>query len=442
MKNKFFILFLFISYLSFSQSYGLMTTDVNSRKQASVKSKQLRVIKKGQLVEILKTKGAWSFVKDISVNKKGWVSKKYILKDVAILKTDANSRKSPNGSILRVIKKGQKVEILQTKKGWVFVRDIRANKKGWVANSVLSTNSILPTSSEPQISTTYTTQPKNKPPNCDCEITSPSNGDKNVNIKPTVIRWKAASGSPKPAGYYFSIASIVDGEETYVEDKVNDVILRSVNIGNVTSFSTQDLKPNTKYYIGLVPYNNIGLADCKGLFSFTTGNGTNTNNIASSEQIIERRLNSMGILWKWTNFNKTKLRRISMTNNQREFFIDEVLSWRDVPYKYGGTNRNGIDCSGLIWRGLRQAIDYNGEKLNAQGWAQSGKLIANKNSLIPGDLVCFSNIPGGSNRLVQHIAIYIGNGKFWHAPSSGKRVSIAELDNSFWKPKFIFGVRY
>ena len=79
MKNKFFILFLFISYLSFSQSYGLMTTDVNSRKQASVKSKQLRVIKKGQLVEILKTKGAWSFVKDISVNKKGWVSKKYIL---------------------------------------------------------------------------------------------------------------------------------------------------------------------------------------------------------------------------------------------------------------------------------------------------------------------------------------------------------------------------
>ena len=256
--------------------------------------------------------------------------------NLGLMTSDVNSRKSPGGKKLRIINKGQLVEILETKGSWSFVKDISVNKKGWVSNSLLKKN-----------------------------------------------------------------ISIASNSENNKVDELNNGKKRPTN------------------------------------------NSNNTNNSSTNpETIIESRLKSMGVLWKWKNFNKTKLKRISMTKNQRKFFVDEVLSWEGVNYKYGGTNRNGIDCSGLIWRGLRQAIDYNGEKLNAQGWAQSGKLIANKSSLIAGDLVCFSNIPGGSNRLVQHVAIYLGNGQFWHAHSSGKKVSLAKLDNPYWKPKFIFGVRY
>ena len=93
-----------------------MTSDVNSRKSPG--GKKLRIINKGQLVEILETKGSWSFVKDISVNKKGWVSKKFIKKNIANLISDANSRKLPGGKKLRVIKKGQLVVILETKGSW------------------------------------------------------------------------------------------------------------------------------------------------------------------------------------------------------------------------------------------------------------------------------------------------------------------------------------
>ena len=431
MKKKLFTLFLFITYLSFSQSLGLITTDLNSRKSPG--GEKLRVIQKNQIVEILKSQGSWSFVNDISVNKKGWVSNKYILKNIGVLNTDANSRKSPGGEKLRVIKKGQLVELLQKKGRWVFVRDIRANKKGWISESLLSNKTKI--SEKRNIENIVVS----KPPNCDYTIISPNNGEKNIKINPTIIKWTHATGSPK--GYLFSIAKIIDGKFLYVKNR-NGSDINELNIGLVNSFSLSNLEANTQYFIGLIPFNDLGRANnCDGLFTFTTGNVTN-NNTNDSEKIIEKRLTSMGILWKWKNFNKTKLKRISMTNNQRKFFVDEVLSWKGVNYKYGGTNRNGIDCSGLIWRGLRQAINYNGEKLNAQGWAQSGKLIANKNSLIAGDLVCFSNIPGGSNRLVQHVAIYLGNGQFWHAPSSGKKVSIAELDNPYWKPKFIFGVRY
>ena len=138
MIKKLFTLFLFISYLSFSQSLGLIKTDLNSRKSPG--GEKLRIIKKGQIVEIIQSQGSWSFVNDISVNKKGWISKKYIIKNIAILKTDANSRKSPGGKKLRVIKKGQIVEIIKSKGSWSFVNDLSVDKKGWVSASLLSKN--------------------------------------------------------------------------------------------------------------------------------------------------------------------------------------------------------------------------------------------------------------------------------------------------------------
>ena len=78
MIKKLFTLFLFISYLSFSQSLGLIKTDLNSRKSPG--GEKLRIVKKGQIVEIIQSKGSWSFVNDISVNKKGWVSKNISLR--------------------------------------------------------------------------------------------------------------------------------------------------------------------------------------------------------------------------------------------------------------------------------------------------------------------------------------------------------------------------
>ena len=438
MKNKLFIFLFLFPVVSFSQTFGIMTTDTNSRRTCG--GEQLRVITKGQIVEILDTKGSCSFVRDVTANKSGWV-KKRLISGVAITITDSNSRSSCGGEQLRVIPKGQIVEILDKKRSCSFVRDIKANKRGWVQSTLLSKNIF---SRSPNVNTQTNNNnisqnnaiTKDVVPNCDYTITSPINGGKDVSTN-LAIKWKHATGSPK--GYYFTIASNTNGKLEYLKTE-DGKLIRQLNIGYVNSYSTPKLKPYTTYNIGILPYNSIGLAfGCNQLFSFTTGSG---KTISSPNEIIEKRLTDRGILWKWRNFNKVNSKKISMTNNQRKLFIDEVKTWGGVPYRMGGTNRNGVDCSGLIWRGLRQAIDYNGEKLNAQGWAESGKLIAEKSSLIPGDLVCFSNIPGGSNRLVQHIAIYLGNNKFWHAPSSGKVVSEASLDNIYWKPKFIFGVRF
>ena len=58
-----------------------------------------------------------------------------------------------------------------------------------------------------------------KVPNCDYVITSPNNRDKNVDIDPTIIRWKHSTGSPK--GYYFSIATMIGEKMTYEKNKEN-----------------------------------------------------------------------------------------------------------------------------------------------------------------------------------------------------------------------------
>ena len=429
MKKKLFIFFLFVSYLCFSQSYGIITTDLNSRKSPG--GEKLRVIKKGQTVEILQTEGSWIFVKDLSVNKKGWVSGKYILKNIGILKSDANSRKSPGGKKLRVIKKGQIVELIQIKGNWVFVRDISVNKKGWVSLSLISQNTNIPVIEDNENNIIVTSSP----PNCDYNIISPNNGEKGVEMNPTIIKWTHATGSPN--GYYFSIAKISKGNVIYIKNK-NGTLIKDLDIGLVRSFSISNLEANTQYFIGLIPYNQKGKADdCDGLFSFTTGEGRK-NNIDTSEKIIERRLTDMGILWKWRNFKQNKSDRIYISDI--DGFLEIVNSYMGVPYKFNGTSRNGIDCSGLIYKGL-QGVGYRGERLNAQMWAQSGRLIANKSSLRKGDLVCFTNTTG-SNKLVQHIAIYVGNNKFLHAPSSGKRVSLADInDPYYWGKKFVFGVR-
>jgi hypothetical protein len=427
MIKKLFTLFLFISYFSFSQSLGLIKTDLNSRKSPG--GEKLRVIKKNQVVEILESKGSWSFVNDISVNKKGWVSKKYIIKNIGVLSTDANSRKSPGGKKLRVIKKGQYVELLQTKGNWVFVRDIEFNKKGWVSASLLSKK--INSSKKQKVDNIVVS----KPPNCDYNIISPANGGKNVKINPFIIKWTHASGSPE--GYLFSIAKVSNGKLVYVKNK-SGVEINNLNIGFVSSFSLSNLEPNTQYFIGLIPFNDKGEAEnCDGLFSFTTGNATN-NNTNNSEKIIEKRLTNMGILWKWKNFKKNKKQRIYI--NDIDKFMNTVNSYKGVPYRYNGTSYSGIDCSGLIYKGL-QSTGYSGERLNAQMLAQSGRLIANKSSLRVGDLVCFTNTTG-ANKLVQHIAIYVGNNKFLHAPSSGKLVSLEDINHPYyWGERFIFGVR-
>jgi murein DD-endopeptidase len=100
-----------------------------------------------------------------------------------------------------------------------------------------------------------------------------------------------------------------------------------------------------------------------------------------------------------------------------------------APYRYGGTTPKGFDCSGLVYYSYRQA----GQVVPRTSAAQFSKAsrISLKDAQ-PGDLLFFA-----SRRSVDHVAIYLGDNKFVHAPSSGKKVSVERMSTPYYRDHFV-----
>jgi cell wall-associated NlpC family hydrolase len=106
-----------------------------------------------------------------------------------------------------------------------------------------------------------------------------------------------------------------------------------------------------------------------------------------------------------------------------------------APYRYGGESpTEGFDCSGLV----QYAYGRIGVAVPRTVREQYRRLVRiPTGQLTPGDLVFFLP-PGGGG---MHVGIYLGDGRFLHAPSSGKRVGYGSLANPYWQACFVGGRR-
>lgn len=100
-------------------------------------------------------------------------------------------------------------------------------------------------------------------------------------------------------------------------------------------------------------------------------------------------------------------------------------------YHYGGRSPDtGFDCSGLIAHAFEEAWGMRLPR-TAKGLAKVGKPVRFRD-LRPGDLV-FYNTRG---RPYSHVGIYIGEGRFVHAPRRGAKVRIESLEKRYWRVRF------
>ncbi|HJV24267.1 MAG TPA: C40 family peptidase [Aromatoleum sp.] len=107
-----------------------------------------------------------------------------------------------------------------------------------------------------------------------------------------------------------------------------------------------------------------------------------------------------------------------------------ALGLLDTGYAFGGRNPEaGLDCSGMVSYVVEQV---SGRRLphNASKIAEITRPIP-VSSLQPGDLIFFNTM----NRRHSHMGIYLGEGKFVHAPSSRGRVRVERMDSPYFAPR-------
>lgn len=119
------------------------------------------------------------------------------------------------------------------------------------------------------------------------------------------------------------------------------------------------------------------------------------------------------------------------TSSRVKTVLQRAFALLGTPYRWGGTSpERGFDCSGLVGYVFR-TIGIELPRVS-RAMVNEGTPVSDRTALAEGDLVFF-----GRRGRVDHVGIYIGEGKFLHAPRTGRDVTVSSLSNGYWSQKFL-----
>ena len=108
-----------------------------------------------------------------------------------------------------------------------------------------------------------------------------------------------------------------------------------------------------------------------------------------------------------------------------------AISLVGTPYVWGGnTPESGFDCSGLVNYVFRDMLNLRLPRTSRELSALSAPAV-HSSGLATGDLVFFA-----SSGQVSHVGIYVGDGRFVHAPRTGGVVRLERLDGRYWQQRY------
>jgi peptidoglycan DL-endopeptidase CwlO len=114
----------------------------------------------------------------------------------------------------------------------------------------------------------------------------------------------------------------------------------------------------------------------------------------------------------------------------RPAVVGTALSLRGAPYRNGGTDPSGFDCSGFVAYVFAQQGVYMPRTVSEQ--FSQGQAV-DQDAVAPGDLVFFSTIAPGAS----HVGIAVSRDEFVHAPNSSGVVRVESLNTPYWSSRFV-----
>jgi len=108
--------------------------------------------------------------------------------------------------------------------------------------------------------------------------------------------------------------------------------------------------------------------------------------------------------------------------------------WYGAPYRYGGTTRDGIDCSAFAFLLMSSVYGVASLPRTSKEQYASCEHIS-RDQLREGDLVFFHTLSGKKHRGVTHVGVYLRNNKFVHASVSG--VMISDISEGYYDEHFV-----
>ncbi len=122
---------------------------------------------------------------------------------------------------------------------------------------------------------------------------------------------------------------------------------------------------------------------------------------------------------------------VKLGPNDNRRLYREIKDWLGTPYKYAGTGKDGTDCSGFVMMVYQAVYGKKLQRNSARMYERNCRSV-DRSDLCEGDLVFFNNGRGGG---INHVGIYLRDGKFAHT-SSSRGVMISDLADTYFAARF------
>ena len=124
---------------------------------------------------------------------------------------------------------------------------------------------------------------------------------------------------------------------------------------------------------------------------------------------------------------------VSRLRDRASDMVLTAMNFLGVPYRRGGNSaEQGFDCSGFTRHVFESSLGLLLPRRADEQATTVGLLNIKRNELKPGDLVFFNTL----RRTFSHVGIYVGEGRFIHAPRPGGEVRVEDMGAAYWSTRF------